>query len=322
MSSALDSLASDSGLTRGGDGLVVRGELLARAFGGLAPVVAVDLPGIREWLTACGVPVVELADVMTITEGAVVAVNAKPESAGFARRPQPGVRKIYIVHSAQDADEHTVRYTIAQLLASDPLVCAQRQGDVAAAIRSLGGCISFTGSGTELTARSRGRVGLIHLDDPIVKPGESIACAPFFEIGIASPEADAIGAVLVNGHCRAAGMIASWDRILSAGSAREELAEYRREIARIGVDLYIHDSELEACLLGGRDIKDDIARWTGTDGLRLTECSIGTNAQVLSGVDWSVNSLMNEGAEGIHIGIGRPPAGIHFDFICPGVTFH
>ncbi|ORW00524.1 hypothetical protein AWC15_08625 [Mycobacterium lacus] len=283
-------------------------------------MIAVDIPDLVDWLNSSGVSAIPLAEVMSVTAGAVVAVSATPETVGLALKSQPGVRKIHVVQSVHSGDTHTVAYTIEHLLASDPFVCTQRQADIAAAIKSSGGRIMFTGVGTDLTVRSRGRAGLIHLDDPIIKPGECLSAHSFFEIGLANLRADENSAFLVNGHCRANGMIASRDSELRAGPEPAEWVEHRHQIARTGMDLHIRDNQLAECRLDGRDIKDDIARWTRDYGLRITECSIGTNAQVLTGADWSLNSLMNEGAQGIHVGFGRPVDGIHFDFICPEVA--
>lgn len=295
-------------------------ERLAKIFDGVHPLFAIDDQPLVDWLNDSGVRAIPLADVMSVTEGAVIAVNADPANVGLALKSQPGVRKLHVVQSVHSGDKHTVRYTLGHLLASDPLVCVQRQDDVATAIKSSGGRISFTGVGTDLQVRSRGRAGLIHLDDPIVKPGECMSTHAFYEIGLANLRADQESAFVVNGHCHAIGMIASRDSLLRAEPEPVEWVEHRREIAATGVDIHISDNQLVKCLLGGRDIKDDIARWTRDYGLRITECSIGTNAEVLNGTDWSLNSLMNEGAKGIHVGFGRPVDGIHFDFICPEVA--
>ncbi|ETW24214.1 hypothetical protein MGAST_09735 [Mycobacterium gastri 'Wayne'] len=308
------------GSTADGHEIPCSAERLSRIFDGEAPVIAVDLPDLVDWLNDAGIPAIPLNEIDSLADGAVVAVNANPDTVGLALRSQPGVRKIHVVQSVHNGDEHTVRYTVEKLLASDPLSCVQRQGDIAVAIKSSGGHISFTGEGTDLAVRSRGQAGLIHLDDPTIKPGECLSAHSFFEIGLANLKADHDSAFLVDGHCRAIGMIASRDPQLRAGPEPAEWVEHRREISRKGVELHIKDNQLVRCLLDGRDIKDDIARWTRDYGLRITECSIGTNPQVLAGADWSLNSLMNEGAQGIHVGFGRPIDGIHFDFICPAVA--
>lgn len=47
----------------------------------------------------------------------------------------------------------------------------------------------------------------------------------------------------------------------------------------------------------------------------ITEVAIGTGALPPDRVDWSLNCLLNEGAAGIHLGIGNGLTGMHFDFI-------
>ncbi|MBY0443260.1 MAG: hypothetical protein K2Q25_14170 [Mycobacteriaceae bacterium] len=123
----------------------------------------------------------------------------------------------------------------------------------------------------------------------------------------------------MSGHCRASGMIAARDQLLSAAPEPTEWQRYRRTIAQTGVELQIRDNQLVACLVDGHDIKDEVAQWTRSYGLGITECSIGTNSQVLASADWSLNSLMNESAQGIHLGFGLYD-GMHVDFICPEVA--
>ena len=304
-------------------GMIAAGDSLRRIFGGHLPVVAVDLPDVVDWLNACGVAAMPLAEVMSISDGAVLAVNAGLGTVRLAKASQPGVRKLNLLQSFNSGDSAAVRYTIAQFLASDPLVSVQNQADVAAAIKSSGGRIAFVspppGSATELNVQFRGPVGVSRLDDPIIKPGECLAAHHFFESGLSNLGTEEDSAFLVNGYCRASGMIASRHRELSAAPEPAEWTRYRDEIAEGGVELHIRDNQLVECLLGGRDIKSDIARWTGSYGLGVTECAVGTNPDVLSGIDWSMNSLMNEGAQGVHIGFGLLD-GMHFDFICPGVA--
>ena len=149
-------------------------------------MVAVDLPEVVDWLQNFGVPAMALEDVLSVTQGAVVAVNAKPQTVRLAQRSQPGVRKAHLTQSFHDGDVPTVRYTLAQLLASDPWECVQRQADVASVIKSSSGGMSFVGAGTELTLRFRGPVGLIRAGDPVIQPGECLAAGHFFEIGLAN----------------------------------------------------------------------------------------------------------------------------------------
>lgn len=47
----------------------------------------------------------------------------------------------------------------------------------------------------------------------------------------------------------------------------------------------------------------------------VTEVALGTGMLPRENVDWSLNCLLNEGAAGIHLGVGNGLTGMHFDFI-------
>lgn len=47
----------------------------------------------------------------------------------------------------------------------------------------------------------------------------------------------------------------------------------------------------------------------------VTEVALGTGMLPPENLDWSLNCLLNEGAAGIHLGVGNGLTGMHFDFI-------
>jgi hypothetical protein len=47
----------------------------------------------------------------------------------------------------------------------------------------------------------------------------------------------------------------------------------------------------------------------------ITEVAVGTGALPRDRVNWSLNCVLNEGAAGIHVGIGNGLTGMHFDFL-------
>jgi hypothetical protein len=54
--------------------------------------------------------------------------------------------------------------------------------------------------------------------------------------------------------------------------------------------------------------------------LTALEFSIGTNEiSGEEGIDWAVNSQLNEGTRGIHIGLGEGVSAAHIDFIATEV---
>ena len=52
----------------------------------------------------------------------------------------------------------------------------------------------------------------------------------------------------------------------------------------------------------------------------LMEMAFSTNHGVIpENLDWTKNAQINEGALGIHVGLGDGLTGAHIDFICPNV---
>lgn len=75
-------------------------------------------------------------------------------------------------------------------------------------------------------------------------------------------------------------------------------------------------------------IVDGLGPWTtrlaalsGPDYSAVTEVAVGTGILPPERVDWSLNCVLNEGAAGIHIGIGNSLTGMHFDFISREAQF-
>lgn len=288
-------------------------------FEGEDPVFAVDVPELQEWLIADGYKAADLADVFSITSGAVVAVSSHASTVGFALKSQPGVRKVHLVQSVLTDEPETVSYAVRQFLSSDPIASTNRQFDASQQVRSTNGEFRFLGDGTELEVRSVGKARMFRLDDPIIKPGECISVHAFFETGLANLRADEQSAFVINGHCHASGMLATRDAQLRQYDEPPEWQARRDLVAHHGADIRIENNMLISLEVAGQDISDEICDQTRDFGRRLTECSIGTNDRVGPNVDWTRNSLMNEGAQGIHVGLGRPVDGMHFDFICPDV---
>lgn len=80
-----------------------------------------------------------------------------------------------------------------------------------------------------------------------------------------------------------------------------------------GLRLVIEDNVVVSCTTpAGRSCLPELAEATGAD-LVLSEFSIGTNR--LPRPDFSLNAQINEGAGGIHVGLGGGSAAVHMDFV-------
>lgn len=110
------------------------------------------------------------------------------------------------------------------------------------------------------------------------------------------------------------------DLLPLATHAWELFQEYRQQ-GRFPLSLKIENSRVVEVLAGDKDIKEQLTHLTNPKRkLVLTEMAFSTNAEINpQNIDWTKNSQLNEGALGIHVGIGDGLTGAHIDLICPGV---
>jgi hypothetical protein len=130
----------------------------------------------------------------------------------------------------------------------------------------------------------------------------------------------------MEGTAHAAGVLAAFDpRCTEAGWKRyEEARELRAEMAKLGaIRLEMKDNVLTGVTAGGRDFTRELLSATNPDhGLQAFEFGIGTNLGVQPGIDWRVNSQLNEGAGVMHIGLGEGITGAHMDFVVAECDHH
>jgi hypothetical protein len=80
--------------------------------------------------------------------------------------------------------------------------------------------------------------------------------------------------------------------------------------------LEVHNNQVLALSINGEDYTDLLKRLAGeTRGLTVTEFAFGLNSSIRKNADWTINSPINEGARGIHVGIGDGRTGLHIDLI-------
>ncbi|TCP21886.1 hypothetical protein EV207_13928 [Scopulibacillus darangshiensis] len=94
-----------------------------------------------------------------------------------------------------------------------------------------------------------------------------------------------------------------------------------RDKGLLPLNIVIEDSHVKHVFTGNLDLAEELEELTNKRSeLVLTEMAFSTNGGITEkDLDWSKNSQLNEGAIGIHFGIGDGLTGAHIDFICPGV---
>ena len=82
--------------------------------------------------------------------------------------------------------------------------------------------------------------------------------------------------------------------------------------------LHVRDNRVESFEVDGEEWAPTLFELSGKAyDLNVLEFAIGTNA--LTDVDWTVNSCLNEGIEGIHVAVGDGKVGAHIDFVAAGM---
>ncbi|MEH2067805.1 MAG: hypothetical protein V7K47_06500 [Nostoc sp.] len=81
--------------------------------------------------------------------------------------------------------------------------------------------------------------------------------------------------------------------------------------------LQIEDNAITQLIIDGQDETSILLDMTYNleRDLSLTEMAFGANKHIGEKIDWSINSVVNEGIDGTHVGIGMAQKAPHIDFI-------
>jgi hypothetical protein len=157
-------------------------------------------------------------------------------------------------------------------------------------------------------------------------PGEWDTIGLYFEVGMVPPPDDIRPAFIVNGVLTVPGTAVAHHRqmpkeLVPLTYRTWELFQELRKEGRFPLEMHIENSRVTRVLAGDIDISAYLLNFTNPRrDLVLTEMAFSTNKGVSSReIDWTKNSQMNEGAIGIHVGLGDGLTGAHIDFICPDV---
>lgn len=239
-----------------------------------------------------------------------------------------GSRLLIVPVAAFDPGFDAARYTL-ELVAESDFVTGAAQN--AAWLERLNGAeapLRFAGENGELTCELRERLIMMK---PQLKAklnrGEWEAIGSFFEIALVPDNEDFFHpGYIVDGRLRVDGVAVARHRIMPEGleplhaEAWEFFANLRRD-GHTPLELTIENSRVTGATAGGRDIVEELLRFSNPKReLVLVEMAISNNPGLEpSRLDWSHNSVLNEGSRGIHVAVGDGVTGAHIDFICPGI---
>lgn len=234
------------------------------------------------------------------------------------REAWSGTSVLWLPLASFSSDLETAKYSVEMFSEVDVLKSVAMNRRVITRLLMEREEITITGPDTALKVKlpdlihAVGRTRVALLDD------EHSTLGNYFEVGM-SP-ADMAGnldaTISVSGCLRIDSVLVAKHRemrresALSFGTAAEVAEELRRACP---FQVTIEENRV----VGGLgEWAETVHRLSGPQyDYALTEVAVGTGALPLGRVEWSLNSVLNEGATGIHIGVGNGLNGAHFDFI-------
>ncbi|MEU6200471.1 hypothetical protein [Streptomyces sp. NPDC047061] len=178
--------------------------------------------------------------------------------------------------------------------------------------------LRMTGPGTDLFIRLPGELQLSSRTRPGLLPDEHSTIGNYFEMAMSPTDlAGRIDTDLrVSGMLRIDSVLVSRHRELTGVRAgRFRAAAELTEEMRKSCPLYVRIQD-NRFVDGFGPFADGIHATSGPEYRgAVTEVAIGTGALSADRVNWSLNCLLNEGAAGVHLGVGNGLTGMHYDFV-------
>jgi hypothetical protein len=228
---------------------------------------------------------------------------------------------LWVPVGAFGSSDEVAKYTLDRLFRSRLTRCVDDQLQWRDTLAQAAGPLMFSGPGTEIKCTLADRVKVGTLSQCQLRAGDFRSIGHYYEVGLEIVDAEETAFFTVDGVLEAPGILVARNaRFADAKTPTYAQALYlQQQTARSGsgVRMVVEGNRVVSLTCGGSDWLPIFTRLTGDHNVFLTEFAIGVNQMPVTDFDWSMNSQMNEGAAGIHIGLGDGISGVHVDFICP-----
>jgi hypothetical protein len=310
-------------------GEVMLTEYLQDIFDGELPTVISDSAVSGQWAASAGLPFSYLRDLGGAAPAAAFVVLTKDEN--YAKQDVlhglfAQSKSLWFPLAAFDGSDEAVSYSLRHLESMDfPALLRGHQ----AALKFMEETtkVSFEGSrGTDIEVAFGAEVEFTMLTDLKVLVGDPspLACFFEFETEIWEEQMGARKSLLpfaVNGVIRPSGILTAYGpgRYGAGHAAVRQARQLARRAATVRTTVQICDDVISFIKMDADDVTDEFSALAGPHGLHISEFAIGFYRAATGSLDWRVNSPVNEGVQGIHLGIGDGYSGMHFDFVCDDV---
>jgi hypothetical protein len=293
-------------------------------FGGRDGVLLTDEPEFAAWLKEHGVWATTFDGVLSGREAPPVRAVAVPLD--YSRLPSrlelrdilSDSSVLWISLASFSSDLEVAKYALEKFAEIDLPGAVATNRRVVTQLLMAREEMRMSGQGTDLGLRLPEVLQISSRTRTELLPDEHSTIGNYFEVAM-SPT-DLAGRVdtelSVSGTLRIDSVLVAKHRELRGERAGHfELAKEIAEDMRKACPLYV--------TIEDNRFVDGFGAWAdGIDATSgpeyqgaVTEVAIGTGLLDPARVDWSLNCLLNEGAAGVHLGVGNGLNGMHFDFI-------
>lgn len=292
------------------------------------PVVVSESLYLREFSASLGFEVMNLEEMLDHPPPAIFFIPTAYQAAhsrlkGFS--DAFSVSRVLVVPVfAFDSSDYAATYTLSRVLESD-FGSALTNGLLwASRFQSNQNQLMFRGTLSSLEVKKSLSFSLNLRRQMEIDVGEVVAVGEYLEA-----EMEGVlwnnSPFRVNGSIEVKAMLAARHPYLP----RECQAKFERankliqEINTSGerIWLELQDNVIKKFSVGKSDLLSTLDELTNEFyALNLTEFAIGLNRSIRDTVDWSINSVINEGAGLLHVAVGDGITGAHIDFICDDIT--
>lgn len=302
---------------------MLKSKLVETLFGGRMPSILSDSEEFTSRCAGLGVPALNLSDLAVLPEYCVVfSFCDDAAKLVFKKARESPVKKlIFCAVHVFDASIDSVFYTLELLLQSDIQSALQLQRKVLEKLE----ChkhLRVTGVDTQV------EVSIFDDAKPYALIAEDVcgdfvhSVAEFFEVHYAHMNSLKPCPFHAEGVLKVAGILTVLRKSDSPCSQdlKDKLKKLTGRVAEYGAMAVVKNNKLRSFKVDNKEEIELLIAAAGPRGGQLTEFAIGVNKSLAPIVDFSVNSQMNEGVDGVHVAIGDGSTGYHIDFLSPGAA--
>lgn len=308
------------------------GKALEPVFGTL-PVFFSDDYRVVKWLNDHNIPAKALDinenDIPSVESAVVIPTNRQTGSYFQLHKLFENSRVLIIPVAAFDPSLDATLYTLTLLGQSDFVLATKKNKDWVELLETDVKTMVFQKRDSLLEVALRERIDLMLPKlEPELLSGEWEAIGAFFEVAMIPDNEDFFHpGYVINGEVFVQGVAVAHHRIMPESLThlpRQSWALLKRIYTEGGFPLAISiaNSQVKSIRTAHNVyIHETLREFTNPAfELMIVEMAVSNNPSLKDvAIDWGINSVLNEGLEGIHFAVGDGVTGAHIDFLCPGM---